>query len=307
MRIPVLGVAVILFAGALAGVADDLTTSYNNLKEALTSKDAALVKKLAVETNAQARQVAATAEPGDAAERDALAKRKAFAGEVESYTEYALFAVAVESQGPVLIDLIGTLEGLNPKSKYLDDAYAAYFAAMHQMKESAKIPDAAEKAIVNFPNNEDLLLVLADHMLSHRQTAQAGAYAERLLGVMARHAKPETISAGDWERKRALALGRGYWIAGLAHGEKNEHFQCDRDFKAAMPYIKDNPQMLAPALFYLGVSNYYLGRSAMNHAQILEGSKYSEQCSKIPGPYQRQAWTNAHLMKTEADKLVLRK
>jgi hypothetical protein len=102
-------------------------------------------------------------------------------------------------------------------------------------------------------------------------------------------------------------LGRGYWIAGLAHGEKNEHFQCDKDFKAAMPYIKDNPQMLAPALFYLGVSNYYLGRSAMSHAQILAGAKYSEECSKIPGPYQRQAWTNAHLMKTEADKLVLRK
>lgn len=307
MRIPVYGLAVILFAGTLAGAPDDLTTTYNSLKEAVAAKDAALVKKLAPETHALARQQLEAPDPESEAQKEYMVQRKAFAREVQSYAEYSLSATALQSPPPLLVELLAALEGLNPKSKYLDDAYASYFAALQQMKESAKIPDVAEKAIVHFPNNEDLLMVLADHMLSHQQTARAGAYAERLIASLMKHSRPETISPAEWERKRSLELGRGYWIAGLAHGEKNEHFQCDKDFRAAMPYIKDNPQMLAPALFYLGVSNYYLGRTAMNHAQILEGSKYSEQCSKIPGPYQRQAWTNAHLMKTEADKLVLRK
>ncbi|MBE0660261.1 MAG: hypothetical protein IH602_21390 [Bryobacteraceae bacterium] len=307
MRIPILGLAVILFAGVPAGAADDLTTSYNSLKEAVAAKDAALVKKLAQETHALAREVIAAPDPEDADQKETLAKRKTFAAEVDSYVEYSLFATAVQSEPATLADLMKDLETLNPKSKYLAGAYGCYFAALLKQRESAKIVEIAGKAIVHFPNCPDLLMVLADHALTQKQTARAGSYAEKTITAFTKQAKPETVSAADWERMKSLALGRAFWIAGLAHGEKNEHFQCDKDFKAALPYFKDNPQMLAPALFYLGVSNYYLGRSAMNHAQILEGSRYSEQCSKIPGPYQRQAWTNAHLMKTEADKLVLRK
>lgn len=307
MRIPVLGLAVILFAGALTGAADDLTTSYNSLKEAVAAKDAALVKKLAQETHALARQVITAPDPEDAEQKEMLAKRKTFAAEVDSYVEYSLFATAVQSEPATLADLMKDLETLNPKSKYLAGAYGCYFAALLKEREGARIVEIAGKAIVHFPNCPDLLMVLADHALTQKQTARAGSYAERTITAFTKQAKPETVSAADWDRMKSLALGRAYWIAGLAHGEKNEHFQCNKDFKAALPYFKDNPQMLAPALFYLGVSNYYLGRSAMNHAQILEGSRYSEQCSKIPGPYQRQAWTNAHLMKTEADKLVLRK
>ena len=44
--------------------------------------------------------------------------------EVDAYTEYALYAVAVKSPAAGMVDLIGALEAQNPKSKYLDDGYA---------------------------------------------------------------------------------------------------------------------------------------------------------------------------------------
>lgn len=300
--------AALLFAGALCAAPSDLTDAFQNLKDAVAANDAALVKKLAGETVTLARQTIATPDPTDATELDTLRKTKAFAAEVESYAEYALFAAALKAEPAVTIDLLSYLEQISPKSKYMGEGYSAYFAALQKTGAGAKIPGIAEAALTNHPNQEDLLLILCDHALSVRkQTSLAGSYAERLITAMTRKAKPDTISQADWERKKSLALSRAYWIAGLAHGEKGEYFQCNKDFRAALPYIKDNPQMAAAAYFYLGVSNYHLGRAAMNRAQILEGAKFSEQCAAIPGAYQSQAWTNAHLMKTEAERMLARK
>jgi tetratricopeptide (TPR) repeat protein len=307
MHSTISGFAVLLFTGALCAAPADLTSSLEALKDAVAKNDPAPIKQLAADTFVVTREVLAAPNPTDPAELDAAKKQKAFAREVESYAEYAVFATAVKAEPAVTIDLLVFLEQQSPKSKYMGEAYAAYFYALQQTGESAKILPIAEKALVNQPNQEDLLLVLCDNALTRKQTPRAAVYAERLVASMAKRSKPDSMSAADWERKRSLALGRGYWVAGLAHGEKNEHFQCDKDFKAALPFIKDNPQLLAPAYFYLGVSNYHLGRSAMNRAQILAAAKYSEQCATIPGPYQSQAWTNTHLMRTEADRMVARK
>lgn len=298
----------LLFAGVISAAPSELTDAFQNLKDAVAKDDSALVKKLAGETVTLARQTIATPDPADATELETLKKTKAFAAEVQSYAEYALYAAALKAEPAVTIDLLSYLEQLSPKSKYMGEGYAAYFAALQKAGSGAKIPDIAEAALKNHPDQEDLLLVMIDHALGvHKQTALAGSYAERLLAAMSRHPKPEAMSAADWERKRSLALSRSYWIAGLAHGEKGEYFQCNKDFRAALPYIKDNPQMAAAAYFYLGVSNYHLGRAAMNRAQILEAAKFSEQCAAIPGAYQSQAWTNAHLMKAEAERMVARK
>ncbi len=299
--------AVLLFVGPAFAATDDLETNFQSLKDAVAKKDSALVKKLAVETCTQARQVIATPDPAAAEEKAELAKHKAYAREIETYTEYALYATAVQSPSPTMIDLFETLEQQSPKSKYLDESYANWFAALNQTGGAAKILALAEKALKNFPSQEDALLVLTDNALSRKNTAAAGAYAERLLAALSKHSKPEGMPQSDWDRKRTLALGHAYWTAGLAHGERNEYAMADSDFRASLSYIKDNPQMLAPAYFYLGVANYNLGRAGVNRAQILEGAKYSDLCAAIRSPYQQQAWTNAHLMKTEADRMVARK
>ncbi len=297
----------LLVAGALAASSADLDDSYQALKDAVSKKDIAQVKQLASETCALARAASSSPAPAEAAEKDAWTKRVAYARDVELYTEYALSSTALTSQPEITIDLLTALEQQSPKSRYLDAAYGAYLVALTKTGAASKVPAVAEKALAHFPENEDLLLVMIDFNMNRKRAALAGAQAERLLTVIRRHPVPEGMSAADWERKKTVALTRGSWVAGMAHAEKNEYMSCDKDLRVALPLVKGDSAMLASTLFHLAVSNYNLGRQSMNRARILEAANFSEQASKIPGPYQQQAWTNAHLMKSEADRMIARK
>jgi tetratricopeptide (TPR) repeat protein len=284
-------------------VAADLESALKNLKDAEAQKDVPLVKKLAAETSAQARDVLSAPKPDNDEAIEIWKQRQDYARDVETYTEYALYAVAVQSPPETLIDLVNTLELQNPKSKYLNDAWARYFVAMQQSGAGSKIPEVATKAIANFADNEDLLLVLADNALAKQQRDRALSYSERLITALNKHGRPEWMSAADWERKKSAALGRGYWIAGVMHSDKNQYFEANKDLRAALPLVKGNEVMLATALFHLGVANYQLGRMTVNKGQVMEGVKFSEQAAAIPGSLQSQAWRNAQVMKTEAAKM----
>jgi pyrroloquinoline quinone (PQQ) biosynthesis protein C len=297
----------LLFAGALLAYPADLDTSYQALKDALPNQDVAEIKKLAAETCGLARAAISSTAPTDEAEKDAWTKHVAFARDVEVFSEYALFSTALTVAEPATtIDLITTLEAQNPKSHYLDGAYGAYFVALTKTGAAAKITTVAEAAIKNFPENEDLLLVLADMHMNRKQVQAAGADSERLIAVLSKHSKPETMSAADWERKKVAALTHAYYYAGMAHAEKNEYALCNQDLRAALPLVKGNQAMLAATLFYLGLSNYNMGRQGMDRARILEAAKFSEEAAAIASPFQQTAWTNAHLMKAEATKMVAR-
>src|SRR6185369_9125065 len=162
--------------------------------------------------------------------------------------------------------LVSDLEQENPKSKYLDEIYGPYLVALNKTGASAKIPAIAEKALTNFPENEDLLLMMADNAVSRRQNDRALAYANRLVAALNRHTRPEGVPAAEWERKKSAALGRGYWISGMISGEQNQYAAADRNLRAALPLIQGAPSMAGPALFYLGVANYNIGKMTANKA-----------------------------------------
>jgi uncharacterized protein HemY len=307
MYLSVLSLAGLLFVSPLTVAADDLETSLQALKDAVAKKDAAEVKKLALETSKLAREVASAPAPQNPADKDAWAKRTAYGKEVDVYTEYALYSTAVASEPETTIDLFATLEQQNPKSKYLDCGYAPYFLALTKTGAADKIIAVAEKALASLPNDPDLLLILADSAISKKQAPRAGAYAERALTALRSHAKPEVLSAAEWDAKKSTALGRAYWVAGMVHAERNEFYAANQDLRGALPYIKGQSAMLAAAYFFLSLANYNLGRQSLNPAQVREAANFSELCSKIPGPYQQQAWTNTSLMRAEADKMLLRK
>lgn len=299
-----LGLAVLLLVRPLAaGVPDDLETAFQNLKQAESKKDAAQVKRLAAEASKLAREVTSVTTPPGDVDPDTWKKQVAFARDVELYSEYALSALALQSAPAVTVDLLSTLEQQNPKSKYLDDAYTRYLVALSQTGGSSKIIPVAEKAIRNFPNNEDLLLVLADNAMTTRQIDRAIQLSERLVGVLGTHPKPDNMSAADWDRKKTAALGRAHWIDGMMHAEKAQYFQVDKELRAALPFIQGNDAMLGPALFQLGVANYQLGSVTRNRAQVFEAIKFSEQAAAIKGPLSTQAWRNAQAMKTEAGRM----
>jgi hypothetical protein len=118
-----LWIAALLIAGAGVAAAQDVDSSYQNLQDVVAKKDVATIKKLAAETSALARQE--IAKPSDA-DPEAAKKRVEDLRAIDTYTEYALYATAAQSEPAVMVDLIATLEKQNPKSKYLDLGYGPY-------------------------------------------------------------------------------------------------------------------------------------------------------------------------------------
>lgn len=142
---------------------------------------------------------------------------------------------------------------------------------------------------------------LANTAITHQQNERALSLAKKSLAVLDGHpAKPVGLTDADWEKRRTLAIGTAHWIAGIAEANKNEFFAADPDLRAALPVVKDKQEMDAATLFYLGLSDYQIGRQTMNKSKILEGAKFSEQCAAIPGQYQVRAYQNAKAMKQEA-------
>lgn len=298
--------SVVSFAVLLAPVvvgSGNLETAYQKLKDATAGKDVAQVKILAAQACALAREEISTPAPTDEDEKEVWNNRVKFAHDVEGYTEYALYATAIGAPPETALDLLATLEQQNAKSKYLADAYGLYFHALHQTGADAKIPAVAEKAIENFPENDDALMVLAEAALGHKQTDRALGYARRLTAAVNKRARPEGVSAGDWERKRSTELASGHWIAGVVQAEKGVYYEADKELRAALPLVAGNDSRKASALFYLGLANYQLGKMTLKKAQVLEAAKFSQEAAAIQGPLAQQAWHNWQVMRDEAAKM----
>jgi len=317
-----LSMAVLLIAGAAVAAAQDVDTSYQNLQSAVAKfsddvvsktdapaknpaaakEDVEAIKKLAAETSALARQE--IAKPGDAADPDAAKKRLDDLHAIDTYTEYALYATAAQSEPPVMVDLIATLEKQNPKSKYLELGYGPYLAALAKTGASAKIPEIADKALANFPQNADLLIFLANHAYTHGQNDRTINFSTRIIALWNSHPKPpEGVSEADWDRKRDVSLGPSYYMAGLAYAGTSHPVDADKYLRAALPYAKGNSATYANALFQLGIANYNLGKMTMNKAKVLEGAKFSKEAAAIQSNVQQQAWKNAQVMEAEAARM----
>ena len=303
MKLSLLGLAIVFLAGPAVAVADDLEDAVQSLKQAVANKDVDAVKKLAATIRPMTAEILAVAAPADADEKKDWEARNAYAKSSQLYVESAFYTVAVQSEPAVLVDLIATLEQQNPKSKYLDQAYGAYLVALDKNGAKAKIPAIAKKGLASFPENEDLLLYLTDAEMTAKRTDTALAYANRLTASLNKHSKAEGMTAADWERKRGAALAHGYYIAGVLSAEKGLYVPADKNLRAALPLIQGQPAMMGPALFYLGMANYQLGKMTNSKAKVLEGSKFSEQSMAIPSPYQDQARHNALVMKDEAARM----
>ncbi|HTP35761.1 MAG TPA: hypothetical protein VMJ75_26475 [Candidatus Acidoferrales bacterium] len=303
MKLPAL-VALVLLAGPVVAAADTLEDKYQSLKDAVTAKNIPEIKKLALEILPMVAEAAAAPAPEAEDAKQAWTNGIAHAKSIGQYAEYSICTAALESPAPTLVELIGTLEHENPKSQYLDTAYGPYLVALTQTGSASKVIPIAEKALVNFPENGDLLLVLADNAINHKQPDRALTLANRLTASLNKHTKPpEGVNAAQWEKKHSATLGRGYWIAGVIYGDRSQYANADKNLRAALPLIQGNEAMMGPALFYLGMANYQLGKMTLNKAKVLEGAKFSEQSAAIDSVYADQARHNALVMKTEADRM----
>lgn len=288
MKICIAAIAMFSLTGLMW--ANELDDNYGLLKEAQEKKDADQVKKLAPETAKLARAEAAKPQPSDAGEVNAWKQRVDFAKQVETFSEYALAttAAAVPDKS---IELTDALLEQNPKSTYISVCAATYLAALGKKSTKDQIA-GAEKIVKGSPNNEDALYALA-------VGSQNATYATRLVTALRSKGKPEGISEADWDKKKNMMLGQGYYVAGSQACAKSSWVDCDKNLRAAVPLVSGQPALAGPVYFYLGLANYQLAKVTSDRAKLQEAQKFSEQSAAIPGPMQGQARTNANAMRQE--------
>jgi len=288
-----------ILALALAGLVfgNDLDEHYTQLKDAQAKKDPDAVKKLALESSKLARVEAAAPQPADAASVADWKQRVEFAKQVDLFAEYSLASIAIGvTDQAKMEELVDALLVLNPKSQYLTLCSSTYLGALGKQPE--KQLAAAQKLLTANANNEEALDVLAN---GYSSTApdRANGYATRLLTVMKAKAKPDGVSEADWEKQKSARLSDGYYIAGTTACAKSTWIDCDRNLKAALPYVSKDQRTLGITYFYLGLADYQIGKVTGDRSKVQEGAKYSEQSAAIPGPMQQKAATNAQAMKAE--------
>lgn len=295
------GVAILLAAGT-AAFADDLDDAYAAFQTAAKGDDAAQIKKTALDTCAAVKKFAASPVPENPIEKEDFTKRIEWSKSIQVEAEYAIYAAAIKAPTASRIELLTALEEENPQSRYMEIGYSVLIGALNEAGEKAKLPEVAERAVANFPNNIDALLILTDDAYRKGQKDKSLANAKKMVAAAGK-GKPEDLPAPDWDRLKAIGLGRGYYYAGVIEAEKNQFFPCNADLRQALPFVRSIDEMAGRALFYLGMCNYKIAHETRDKQMMVEAQKFSEEASHIKSSVQAAAGTNAIAIKAEVAKM----
>jgi tetratricopeptide (TPR) repeat protein len=278
----------------------DLDAAYANLKASEAKKDSDGVLKWSGVTSEIARKaptVPKTAEQSDEEYKHAVD----FAKQVDTYTEYSLYATALQEADPAkAIKLADALEQRNQKSQYIELVMPRYSASARQANAMPAAVAFGERAYKRGQFSEDMLLLMADQALqSGKEQAKVLEYSEKVLEIMGSKPKPEGVSDADWERKKNVTTGLAYWMAGTSLSAQSKFPQADKMLRPALPLVKDNQQLYGMALFHLGLANYKMAQASKNKTQIADAVSFSKQAAAIKGPLQAQAAKNVRVMQQE--------
>jgi tetratricopeptide (TPR) repeat protein len=272
----------------------DMDGAYFALKAAVEKNDIAQTKKWSARTSEAARKITGSAKPpADDDEKHQLE----YAKEVDAYSEYALYVVALKAQPKDEVDLVDTLIKQNPKSQYLPEVANAYFAALAKAGEAAKACPAAARMAVE--KNAEAMLYAADCSWRGNKADAVVSYASKAAEAASTRTKREGVADADWAAQKAALIGTASFYTGVGFTMEMRYGPANKALKAALPAIKGNSQLYAIALFDLGLANYQLGKPLGDKAQMREGLHYFQQSAEMAGPMQDQASRNAKLVLAE--------
>jgi tetratricopeptide (TPR) repeat protein len=258
---------------------DDPEAALQCLKAAETKKDLALIKKYSAAASASARKMAAAPKPKEADEVTAWTNEVEYAKHVDSYAEYALYRVALESRDPkVVIEFAGLVRERNPKGEYAAKLVQPLFVAYRQAGDTAKAVALAEPVLATDQSNEDMLLVVADSYLQQKKEPEkVHAYSAKIVEIMAQKPKPEGVADTDWTNRKNLVTGIAYYLNGKLYYNETIFAKADQSLRSALPLV--DPSMKPEVLFMLGFANY-----KMEKAQ--DAANYYRDCAALKSPTQ---------------------
>ena len=286
----------------LAADPADTEAAHNCLKAAEAKKDSGLIVKWADATSAAARKTAAAPKPKDEEEAESWKKSIDYAKQVDTYTEYAVYAQALQTADPKKrLDLFQHLEKRNPDSQYIASSQLQIFQLLQQTGEKDKAAALGEKLLQKDDSNDDILLVVAGYYYEgNKDKEKALRYAQKLAEIAPTKPKPEGVSDDDWNNRKMLKTGIAYWMVGVTNSNDGKWADADKALRAALPNLKSNNDLQAETLFHLGLSNFKLGEGKTpNKQRILDALRFNQQCSAIKSRFQAQATKNIAAIKSQ--------
>jgi hypothetical protein len=272
----------------------DMDGAYFALKAAVDKGDIALAKKWSARTSEAARKAVSSAK----APTDEEGKQQIeYAKQVDEYSDYALYVLALKAQPKDEVDLVDTMIKQNPKSQYLSEIATSYFGALTKAGEGAKACPAAARMAVE--KNAEAMLYAADCSWRGNKADQVISYAAKASEAASTRTKREGVSDSDWAAQKNALLGSANFYTGVGYTMEMRFGPANKALKAALPAIRGNQQLYAIALFDLGLANYQLGKPLGDKAQMREGLKYFQESAGIASPMQDQASRNAKLVLAE--------
>ena len=271
--------AILIAEKLLAIDPEDLDLAYENLKRAEEKKDPALVRKWAQITGVVASRTIATPRDTETGKR-----RLDLARQVATYVEYLAYAeILATTARPRKLEFMEEFLKASPNSSYAPAVQRLWFATLRE-SDPPKALAVAEQMIAADQANEDVLMSVAENYAQKdKEPDKVVAYAEKAILLIDR--------AGPAEKKAALS-GRANWLVGSISMQQNNYAQADKSIRAALPYLKSDARLTSTALFYLGWANYKLGN-------ITEAIRFTQDCTRIKGPFQEQAVKNLAVIRSE--------
>jgi tetratricopeptide (TPR) repeat protein len=277
----------------------DAETAHACLKAALeTMRDADLVLKWAAITSDVARKVAQTPKPSGEDAVEAWTHNIDYAKQLDVYTEYSLYAMALQTPDPKKKIALGELlEQRNAESQYLPMVAEQRFLAYIQAGDNAKAVALAEKTLAKDQTNAEMMLAVASSYMG-KQNEKVLEMSDKAIEAMNAKAKPEGVSDADWQTRKTLVIARARWMQGVANATSNKWAAADQALRAALPGIANSPEMKAEALFYLGLANYRLAEGGETE-RARDALRFSQECANIPGRFQAPARQNAKAIQSQ--------
>lgn len=271
----------------------DMDAAYFALKAAVAKEDVAQAKTWSARTSELARKNISATKPTD----DDAKQQLEYAKQVDEYSEYALYVLALKAQPKDAVDLVDTLLKQNPKSQYLSEVANNYFVALTKAGEAAKVCPAADKMAVE--KNAEAMLQAADCAWRASRATSVISYAAKAAEAVNTRPKREGVSDSDWATQKSVLLGTANFYTGVGNAMEMRYGPANKALRAALPAIKGNSQLYAVALFDLGLANYSLGKPVGDKAQMRQGLQFFQESAAISGPMQDQASRNAKLVLAE--------
>jgi len=261
-------------------------TSQQTLKAAELKKDPDLVLKWSAKTAELAGKVVASPQPKDADEVENWKARVDYAKQVNTYTEYSLYAMALQTADPKKqIVLLEALQQRNAKSEYLAKANDTLFVAYQKTGANDKAVALAQQVAAAGQPSEDMLLVLADNALSKKDGEKVHAYSDKLVEIVNSKPKPDGVADADWTKRKNTILGLAYYMSGKQNYNDVKFAGADKDLRLALPLVESNAALHAEVLYLLGYANYKLDK-------IQDAANFYKACAAVKSPYQALATKN---------------